>query len=503
MAQQIFKQLTSTKAIIAISAVLFSVFIIAVAFKIGLIGVTASIALPIATVIIVALLVNGKSIIYISMAYVVSLGTLIMLAPSVPVGIVVDLIISVGFLGFLLRSIRHNDFEIFKTPMAGIIYIWIGYNIFQLFNPWAASRVAWFYTMRPFVIYPLMYFIAAYIIKNRKDWLTLFYFFVTILVLSGAWGMFQWLHGYMPFEMNYLQDNDMIHLVYIRGRWRLFGTLLSPAQFGVSMAIVAQMALVLLVNRGGLLYRALMLFLFLFLIFLTVFSGTRAAMVILPISISVWVILSRNLKIWTLAAFAGICFVILLYIPVNNFYIERVQSAFKPGQDESLNVRLENRRAMYPWILKHPIGGGIGSTGALGMRFSPNTRLAQFAPDSGYLRVATELGWIGLIIYLVLWYKFLSLGIRNQWNVSDPHIKYALLAIVTSMASLLIVEWVQDIIGKIPFNLLFWILAALITQAPIIDTSEDESSEKHKLPQEGIQNQTNEDDRENRLIFME
>jgi len=385
--------------------------------------------------------------------------------------------------------------------MAKIIYVWVGYHIFQLFNPWAASRVAWFYTMRPFVIYPFMYFIASYILKNRKEWLQLFYFFIIILVLSGSWGLFQLLHGYMPFEMNYLQRIDAIHLVYIQGRWRIFGTSLSPAQFGVAMAILAQMALVLFINRGGLLYRATMLILFLLLIILTVFSGTRSAMVMLPISLAVWVLMSRNLKVWALAGFAGVCFIILIYIPINNYHINRVQSAFKPGQDESLNVRLENRREMYPWIAKHPIGGGLGSTGVWGMRFSPNTRLARFAPDSGYLRVAAEIGWIGLIIYLFLWYKFLSLGVKNQWEVHDPHIRYALLAIVTSMASLIVVEWVQDIIGKVPFNLLFWILAALITSAPYIDNTDHHNVEKDdtKDHEENMVSQQQED----HVILME
>jgi len=493
--KQSIDNILTTKVLVITSAVLFSLLIIAVALTLGIIGISASIVLPIGAVVIVALLVNNKSIIYLSIVYSVVLGTLTMLVPSIPVGILMDLIISVGFFGFLLRAIRHNDFEVFASPMAKIIYVWIGYHIFQLFNPWADSRVAWFYTMRPFILYPLMYFITAYILKNRREWLHLFYFFISIMALSGVWGLFQLLHGYMPFEMSYLQRNDAIHLVYIQGRWRIFGTLLSPAQFGVAMAILAQMVLVLLINRGGFLYRVSMLFLFLLLLMLTVFSGTRSAMVILPVSIAVWVLMSRNLKVWGLAALAGVCFIILLYIPIDNYHINRIQSAFKPGQDKSLNVRLENRRQMYPWILKHPIGGGLGSTGVWGMRFSPNTRLARFAPDSGYLRVATELGWIGLIIYFLLWYKFLSLGVKNHWKVRDPHIRYALLAIVTSMASLIVVEWVQDIIGKVPFNLLFWILAALITTAPSIDTIEHEKKDSAdtKSSEENPYLQENED----------
>ena len=42
-----------------------------------------------------------------------------------------------------------------------------------------------------------------------------------------------------------------------------------------------------------------------------------------------------------------------------------------------------------------PIGGGLGSTGVWGQRFTPGSFLAMFAPDSGLIRVAVELGWVG------------------------------------------------------------------------------------------------------------
>ncbi|MCP6423416.1 hypothetical protein NL463_29335, partial [Klebsiella pneumoniae] len=61
-----------------------------------------------------------------------------------------------------------------------------------------------------------------------------------------------------------------------------------------------------------------------------------------------------------------------------------------------------NQKRIQPYILSHPIGGGLGATGVWGVRFAPYSFLANFPPDSGYVRVAVELGWIGLGIFCTL-----------------------------------------------------------------------------------------------------
>lgn len=40
---------------------------------------------------------------------------------------------------------------------------------------------------------------------------------------------------------------DAIHLVYIQGRWRIFGTLTSPAQYGVVVTIFSMIFMLLAV----------------------------------------------------------------------------------------------------------------------------------------------------------------------------------------------------------------------------------------------------------------
>jgi putative inorganic carbon (hco3(-)) transporter len=161
-----------------------------------------------------------------------------------------------------------------------------------------------------------------------------------------------------------------------------------------------------------------------------------------------------------------------MVMPTNNYHILRMQSAFKTKEDASFQVRAENRKRIYPFILAHPLGGGLGSTGVWGMRFSPWHQLAQFAPDSGYLRVMVELGTIGMLIYAIVLARFFFLGFKSSQSKNEE-IKALAMALFSALSSLLLIEWAQDINGKVPFNVFFWILTAVMIKLNYLPISED------------------------------
>src|SRR3990172_4560109 len=133
------------------------------------------------------------------------------------------------------------------------------------------------------------------------------------------------------------------------------------------------------------------------------YSGTRAAFVILPIGALLFLALCKIKRLYYLAGLGVLFFGLLIVTPINNPTIKRFQSAFKPGKDASFQVRLENQKRIRPWIRRHPLGGGLGASGVWGERFAPDSFLAKFPPDSGYVRVVVELGWVGLSLNILLW----------------------------------------------------------------------------------------------------
>jgi O-antigen ligase len=95
--------------------------------------------------------------------------------------------------------------------------------------------------------------------------------------------------------------------------------------------------------------------------------------------------------------------------------------------------------------------------------------LAKFAPDSGYVRVAVELGWVGLIVYCSFFATILIVGIRNYYRMRNHLLKSYLAALVAVVFSLVIANYPQEALIQAPTILIFYIVMALIVKLKILD----------------------------------
>ena len=107
----------------------------------------------------------------------------------------------------------------------------------------------------------------------------------------------------------------------------------------------------------------------------------------------------------------------------------------------------------------------------MGMRFSPNHRLAGFPPDSGMLKAALETGWIGLILDYSLYLLVMTLGIINYFRCRNPEIKNLYLVYLACFFAITIANYAQVAVGQRPVNLLIYATFALVTQLKRIDDS--------------------------------
>jgi O-antigen ligase len=185
-----------------------------------------------------------------------------------------------------------------------------------------------------------------------------------------------------------------------------------------------------------------------------------------------FVTLIKNKRVYLLSLIGLIVFISIIVVPTGNPTIKRFQSAFKPEQDASYIVRLENQRIIRPYIWRHPFGGGLGATGVWGARFAPGSFLAGFPTDSGYVRVAVELGWIGLTIYLLLWIVILKKGIDHYYSIRDAELKFYILSMVCVLFSLYVVNYAQQAVVQLPTSLLFWVAAAIISRGGHVEIAQ-------------------------------
>lgn len=91
-------------------------------------------------------------------------------------------------------------------------------------------------------------------------------------------------------------------------------------------------------------------------------------------------------------AIIGICiytFFAFTYIGQGNAMIRRMRTTFRPTEDASFNVRLDNQKKLAEYLRERPFGEGLGLGGVEAKRFAERTT-TLIPHDSTYVKI-----WMG------------------------------------------------------------------------------------------------------------
>ncbi len=398
------------------------------------------------------------------------------LGVNFPLGTVMDGIQGLLILGFFIHQKRRPDWKVFKGPISVMILIWIVYNLIQVANPSAESRLAWVYTIRAVAIVMLTYFVFMYQIRTIQFLRFLLKLWLGLALFAALYAYKQEYIGFSDAEQAWLDSEGVADLLFIAGHWRKFSIFSDPVAFSYNMVVssIICIALLTFVKKN---WQRVVLALMIALFFSSMlFSGTRGAYVLIPAAMVLFVILRLNRQVLIFSGIAGLFFVFLIFVPTTNSNIVRFQTAFKPNDDISFQARKNNQKRIQPYILTHPIGGGLGATGAWGQRFAPQSYLANFPPDSGYVRIAVELGWVGLFLFCLLMFFILREGINNYFLIRNPELKTYCLAMLLVVFAYNVGNYPQEALVQFPSNIYFYLAAAIINITRILDEREQKAS---------------------------
>ena len=397
-----------------------------------------------------------------------------------PLGTIMDGLLALLIIGFFIQQKYRPDWSFMRSPISIMIVIWILYNFILVANPVAQSKMAWLYTIRSMAIIMLTYFIFSYNIRDIKFIRLIIKLWLSLSVFAGLFGFKQQFIGFFGYEEAYLYSDPIImDLLFINGQWRKFSIFSDPTAFSYNMILSSLLCIGMMFGPISKLKKAFLAFLIFFFLTNMLFSGTRSAYVLLPASLLMLTILVFNKQIMLVATGVALFMAVIIFMPTSNPVLYRFQSAFKPSDDASFNVRARNQKMIQPYIWSHPIGGGLGSTGVWGAKFSPGSFLASFPPDSGYVRVAVEMGWVGLFIFCSLLFIILKKGITNYFKMEDPELKSYCLAMVLMVYAITIGNYPQEAITQYPLNVYFFLVAALIDATYNLDM--EKKAEKLKI----------------------
>ncbi|MDB4923565.1 O-antigen ligase [Mucilaginibacter sp.] len=397
------------------------------------------------------------------------------LPDDTPIGLVMDALTYILILGFFIKQKNEKRWDYFKDPISYFILAWLVYNLLEVINPSASSVLAWIYTVRTVAVLMLLYYVFVFQIRS-KDFIKLLFKALLILELLGAISAFQQENiGFFPFESKWLNADPLrVSLLFISGHMRKFGIFSDPVVFAYNMVAASLLCLSLLFTNIHIYKKAILICLMCFFLMVMFYSGTRASYVLIPAAIGLLAILKFNKRILVFVLAGGFVLAFLIKVPTSNPSLVRFQTAFNPSKDASFNVRAENQRRIKPYILSHPIGGGLGSVGIWGQRFAPNSYLAKFPPDSGYVRVAVEMGWVGLLLFCVFNFIILQRGIYYYYIIKDPELKTYCMAMVLIIFALDIGNYPQQAFVQYPTNILFYLAMAIINVTIRLDKQKNQ-----------------------------
>ncbi len=424
--------------------------------------------------ILIGLPVMVVCILYPNYGYVVAffVSSFVFLAKrfvDLPFGVIPELLMLANFLGILIkRKEITSDKGLFQNPITVALIVWIAYLLIQAFNPNALSLGGWLFGFRGIVNLIVYYIVAYYVFSQRKNLKIFVPLWIGIALLAALYGLYQEFAGLPGYDLAWVTSTkELIGLNFIQGRWRKWSFLSDCTAFGIFMAISAIFCFILTLGPYAKRKKIILGICGILMLVAMSYSGTRTAYAMIPAGFLMYGLLTLNKPSTLLfGAFGAFMFVFILFAPIYNPTLNRIRTTFAPSEDASMNVRDFNRARIQPYIYSHPMGGGLSTTGDNGVRFAPNHFLAGFPPDSGYLQIALESGWIGLILIFGLYFTIILTGISNFYKIQDPKGRNLLAALIAVFFSLTIAFYTQVSITQLPSNFILYAIYVLMYKFP-------------------------------------
>lgn len=390
---------------------------------------------------------------------------------AIPYGVLTDLLFLMSFISLLFNR-RYQTWKSFLGhPITlGYLVIFI-FQIFQVFNPNAVSLTPWLLSLRT-LIFPLVLLTALALADDVSNIKMLLKIWIGIAFFAAVYAIYQEIFGLTGFEMNWVTaDPVRFGLYYIMGHMRKFSFLSDPSAFGVFMAYSALASFCFIFSPVSLTKKLLLSLAFVLMIFAMLYSGTRTAYAMLIIGVVFFTLITIRKKTTFIAAFLLIMgFLMIMFGPFYNRYVNRLRTAFRPSEDASMEVRDVKRVMWQPYILNHPMGGGINTTGSTGVKYSAGHELAGgWDPDSGYLRVALEQGWIGFILLMSFFFMVMVKGIDNYFRLHDPMLQSINLAFLVPFFAVTVGNFTQNAVLYKPLYLFVIATYSVLICIPKLD----------------------------------
>lgn len=364
-----------------------------------------------------------------------------------------------------------------RNGMLLLYLIWGVYCILEIANP-NNVQAAWNISITHYFVYPVVCAVFVPLaIRNIKGIQWLLIIWSVFILLAAAKGYWQKTHGFNERELYFLYvlGGAKTHIIWSGIRY--FSFFSDAANFGVHMSMgisIFGISIFYVKNKWLKIY-------FIIVTIAAIYgmgiSGTRAAIAVPIGALGTYIVLSRNLKASITGAITlALLFVFFTFTSIgdSNQYIRKMRSAFRPGNDASYQLRVDNRARMKELMAYKPFGYGIGLS--KGERFYPKERM-PYPPDSWLVSVWVETGIVGLILYLAVHgVLFAWCGWILMFKIMNKRLRGLLTAWLCTAAGFYLAAYANDVM-QYPNSIPIYTAFALCFAGPYIDKRMQQSKE--------------------------
>ena len=152
-----------------------------------------------------------------------------------------------------------------------------------------------------------------------------------------------------------------------------------------------------------------------------------------------------------------------------NSFISRMRTAFRPMEDASFIVRLDNQEAMAYYLRDKPVGVGIGG------RLYDEQNLVGYnqrvlPPDSYYVNIWIQNGIIGLCLYIgILAFILIYSSYLLMFRIKNDQLRQILAALLCGVFGMWLSGYVGEGMGMQPNQFLITLFLAFVLNGPYMD----------------------------------
>lgn len=389
---------------------------------------------------------------------------------GIPLGLSIDAVLFLTTLSMFFRLNKENISRL-NNGFFLITLLWLIYTFGEAFNPQAENIKSWIYAVRAVSFYAIQTVPLTLLLFNKKEHLNQF---IKILiawgVVSAIWGWKQINIGLDPFENAWLEAGGKVTHV-LDGQLRAFSFFSDAGQFGVTMAYIAFIALIM--SFGPYKRKIKIGYFIAFFVCLIGMStsGSRGPVFVIFFGLITYLLMNRKFRI----LIPGLLFMLLTFaflkftfIGNTNYQVFRIRTALDP-KEASLLVRLNNQEKIKEYLSERPFGTGIGTTDSWALRFYPKSYMVDLPTDSWFVKIWVENGVVGLSLYALSLAFVLVMGVVKIRLIENADTKQKMLALFGGFIGIVVASFGNPVFGQAPLGAIMYISMAMLTTAESYD----------------------------------